>query len=144
VIKFWLAFALALAAQARAEWRAPAGDWTRAPRLAPREAWERLAALSTPVPSLTSLPSLIGTDFLYAWQHTISGHDGSQCPYYPTCSRYSRIAVEQEGLVVGCMMTAERLLHCHEHASDLGQYAWRDTPAGYKLWDPPSMDAWWR
>jgi putative membrane protein insertion efficiency factor len=86
----------------------------------------------------------MGTDLLYLWQHTLSGHDGSRCPFYPTCSRYSRIAVEEEGLLLGCIMTAERLIRCNSHANDQDQYAWAETPAGYQIWDPPQLDEWWK
>jgi putative component of membrane protein insertase Oxa1/YidC/SpoIIIJ protein YidD len=140
----WLYLLMALASQARAAWQAPLEDWTRSPRPAAPEAWERLAVRSTPPPEATGVPALLGSDLLYLWQHTLSGRGGSRCPHYPSCSRYSRIAIEEEGLLLGCVMTAERLLRCHDQANAQDHYAWRWTPAGLQIWDPPSLDKGWR
>src|SRR5262245_16672928 len=76
-------------------------DWKLETEARKTEAWERLAQKNTPAPELVSVPALLGEDLLWLWQHTISGKDGSHCPHYPSCSRYSRIAVQNYGLVLG-------------------------------------------
>lgn len=119
-------------------------DWTQPQKLRPRESWERLAVKNTPPPDQLWLPSLIGSDMLWAYQHTVSGKTGSRCPFYPSCSRYSRIAVEHYGLSLGVLMTGDRLSRCHGHANDAGQYSVRHIDGEHLIWDPPSLDAWWK
>jgi len=118
-------------------------DWTVPPAPRRREAWERLAVKDTPAPLTSSLPSLLAEDLLWSWQHSLSGHDGSQCPHYPSCSRYSLIAVDDYGALVGIIMTAERLERCHDDADADGQYEWKPVHGQLMIWDPPKLDAWW-
>ncbi len=42
----------------------------------------------------------------------ISPIDGSECPMYPTCSKYSLVAFKKHGLFIGWMMTVDRLFRC--------------------------------
>jgi len=42
----------------------------------------------------------------------ISPIDGSKCPMYPTCSKYSLLAFKKHGLFIGWMMTVDRLFRC--------------------------------
>ncbi len=42
----------------------------------------------------------------------ISPIDGSKCPMYPTCSKYSLVAFKKHGLFIGWMMTVDRLFRC--------------------------------
>jgi putative component of membrane protein insertase Oxa1/YidC/SpoIIIJ protein YidD len=118
-------------------------DWNLPPAPRHREAWERLAVKDTPAPQTSSLPTLLAEDLLWTWQHSLSGHDGSQCPHYPSCSRYSLIAVDDYGVLAGVIMTAERLERCHDDANAQGQYAWRAVNGQLMIWDPPKLDAWW-
>lgn len=41
----------------------------------------------------------------------ISAVDGDRCPSEPTCSRYSAQAFKKHGLVMGWLMTVDRLIH---------------------------------
>jgi uncharacterized protein len=41
----------------------------------------------------------------------ISPVDGDRCNMYPTCSAYSREAVENHGFVMGYLLTVDRLIH---------------------------------
>lgn len=38
------------------------------------------------------------------------------CRFYPTCSEYALLALEQYGLVKGLWLTSKRLLRCHPWA----------------------------
>jgi putative component of membrane protein insertase Oxa1/YidC/SpoIIIJ protein YidD len=118
-------------------------DWTEPDPPRKLENWERLAVDDTPPPQTTSVTSLLGEDLLWFYQHTLSGNTGSVCPHYPSCSRYSLIAIDEYGLAIGVVMTAERLERCHDDANDKGQYEWRDIDGERKIWDPPQLDAWW-
>lgn len=42
----------------------------------------------------------------------ISRADGDRCPMYPTCSHYAQQAFSQEGILVGWILTSDRLLRC--------------------------------
>lgn len=41
----------------------------------------------------------------------ISRVDGNRCSMYPTCSHYSIEAIEKHGLLIGIVMTCDRLIH---------------------------------
>lgn len=41
----------------------------------------------------------------------ISRVDGNRCPMYPTCSHYSLEAIGKHGLLIGIVMTFDRLIH---------------------------------
>ena len=127
-------------------WSAPGlgfEDWTQPQARDAREGWERFAVRYPPAPENLAPAALLGSDLLLLWQNTISGKDGSHCPYYPSCSRYSRVAVENYGLALGVIMTADRLSRCHEHPNEAGDYAMRSRQNESMIWDPPTLDAWW-
>jgi putative component of membrane protein insertase Oxa1/YidC/SpoIIIJ protein YidD len=42
----------------------------------------------------------------------ISVVDGDRCPMAPSCSEYARTAFETHGLVLGWVMTCDRLVRC--------------------------------
>jgi putative component of membrane protein insertase Oxa1/YidC/SpoIIIJ protein YidD len=131
---------------AKSPWTAPGksfSDWTQASPDRALEAWEALAVKDTPKPKTSSLLTLLPEDMLWFYQHSLSGHTGNECPHYPSCSRYALIAIDSYGPLLGAIMTAERLERCHEGANDKGQYAWREIDGLTRIWDPPSLDAWW-
>jgi len=149
----FLALSLALlAAPLEATWRqdlqpfSAAGrdfdDWSQ-PETRKPEAWEYLAVHNTPAVDQSAPLALLGEDLLWLWQHTLSGKDGSHCPWYPSCSRYSRIAVREYGLLAGVCMTADRLSRCHGAPNEQGGYAYRLIHGEWMIWDPPQLDAWW-
>lgn len=38
---------------------------------------------------------------------------GSQCKYYPTCSDYTKQAIEKYGVIKGCFLGLKRILRCN-------------------------------
>ena len=127
-------------------WASPNSDFSdwnspTAPRSA--EAWEILALKETPPPHLTGPMAVLGEDLLWLWQHSLSGKGGGRCPYYPSCSRYSRIAVENYGLILGVAMSAERLERCHARHDELGHLEYVQVKGEWLHWNPPMDDAWW-
>jgi hypothetical protein len=71
------------------------------------------------------------------YQKRISPVRGIECGFRPSCSHYARISIEEQGPVVGLMMTADRLTRCH---------IWKEPGPDYfllpngKLFDPPSRN----
>ena len=46
------------------------------------------------------------------YQATISKADGQRCPMYPSCSHYAAQAVKRHGIILGWLLTGDRLLRC--------------------------------
>jgi putative membrane protein insertion efficiency factor len=53
---------------------------------------------------------LIG--LIRAYRVTLSGWLGSQCRFYPTCSRYAEEAIRTHGAARGSVMAAWRIARC--------------------------------
>ncbi len=67
---------------------------------------------------------------------------GGQCPMYPTCSEYSRQAIARHGLVIGWMMTTDRLLRCGRDETRLAPKIM--IGGRLKTYDPvEENDFWW-
>jgi hypothetical protein len=75
------------------------------------------------------------------YQHFLSRHWGRRCAYYPSCSNYALLAIRKHGVVIGTMITFDRLQHEGNEA--------RTSPpilAGgqIKVYDPlENNDYWW-
>jgi len=83
----------------------------------------------------------------YAWirifQRFISPVDGRSCTYYPTCSAYGHHAIEKHGLLIGILMTTERIMRDH-HPNDTARYPLHEHHGQFYYWDPvESNDDWW-
>ena len=71
----------------------------------------------------------------------ISPVDGDRCPMYPGCSRYSIQSFEKHGLIIGWMMTCDRLLH---EADEMRRVPTILVGDSYKFYDPvENNDFWW-
>jgi putative component of membrane protein insertase Oxa1/YidC/SpoIIIJ protein YidD len=72
----------------------------------------------------------------------LSPVDGSDCPMYPSCSRYSMACFEAHGFLMGWMMTWDRLYRCGRDELRLSPQMIVD--GQYKCYDPvESNDFWW-
>ena len=54
---------------------------------------------------------------LRAYRYLLSPLVGGSCRYWPTCSEYSREAIEEHGAARGAYMTIARLARCHPYGS---------------------------
>jgi len=68
---------------------------------------------------ITSLAILL----IVLYQRTLSRVLGANCRFQPTCSQYTRLAIEKYGVIGGIWRGGRRILRCHP---------WH--PGGY---DPP-------
>lgn len=57
-------------------------------------------------------PEKNSTSPLKHLQRFISRADGDRCPMYPTCSQYASQAFAREGILMGWVLTSDRLLRC--------------------------------
>ena len=75
---------------------------------------------------------LISTGF-NTYKSFFSSQDSPSCVFYPSCSVYSVLAFQQKGLVVGTLMTFDRLSRCHRMVTP-GQYVF--DPKKERFHDP--------
>jgi putative membrane protein insertion efficiency factor len=66
---------------------------------------------------------------LRAYQYVLSPWVGGACRFWPTCSEYSREAIERHGVLQGGWMTVARLARCHPY----GRGGVDPVPATFRL-----------
>ena len=115
--------------------RGAAGDKLRGPWPNSGEERPRQESLETSVPRLGVRGALT------AWHTVLTRADGPRSVMYPTASGYLGQAVAKHGMLVGTMMTADRLLH----EWDEQQRAPRIVKYGIsRTYDPvEANDFWW-
>ena len=75
----------------------------------------------------------------------ISRADGDRCPMYPTCSHYAAQAFAQKGVLMGWVLTCDRLLRCGRDETRLARkvnikgtvYTYDPLTANTFWWDRP-------
>lgn len=78
---------------------------------------------------------LKGTMFVY--QHVISPQLSRGCPYEITCSNFSKLSIQEYGVVKGVFLSADRILRCNRigildvHPLDINE-------KNGKISDPPN------
>jgi uncharacterized protein len=89
----------------------------------------------------TSVPGLAIRGALTAWHNVLSRADGPRSVMYPTASGFLGQAVAKHGMLIGIMMTTDRLLH----EWDEQQRAPRIVRYGIsRAYDPvEANDFWW-
>ncbi|MDG2141324.1 MAG: membrane protein insertion efficiency factor YidD [Gammaproteobacteria bacterium] len=51
--------------------------------------------------------------FISLYQLTLSPFIGGQCRFHPTCSSYTKDAIETHGSLKGSLLGAKRICKCH-------------------------------
>ncbi len=71
------------------------------------------------------------------------GHlDLSQCPSYPSCSHYAQMAFKKHGLIMGWIMTVDRLFHEGREEEEVSGSIFVE--GHLKIFDPvENNDFWW-
>jgi hypothetical protein len=80
-------------------------DKLRGPWVTPAAGPSRLATPTAP------LPNLAVRGALNVWHNVLSRADGPRSVMYPTASGFLGQAVAKHGLLIGMMMTTDRLMH---------------------------------
>lgn len=70
---------------------------------------------------LTSLPKTVAIALIVFYQKTLSPDHGlfrarfpyGYCRHYPTCSEYSKQAIDRFGLAKGFLLGSKRIIHCN-------------------------------
>lgn len=64
---------------------------------------------------------------LYVYQNIISKHISADCLFSPSCSEFGKLAIKEEGILKGTLLTIDRVNRCNIIAAqDLKHYS-RDT-----------------
>lgn len=58
-------------------------------------------------------PRKIVVKLIVFYQKHISPYMGNHCKYYPTCSEYTRQAVDKYGIIRGSLLGIIRILKCN-------------------------------
>jgi putative membrane protein insertion efficiency factor len=61
----------------------------------------------------TSEVKLLLLSLLKFYQLVISSQDKPSCMFTPTCSEYTRLAIQKHGFIAGIVMGAARILRCN-------------------------------
>ena len=64
-------------------------------------------------------PSNPGTFLVSLYQNYISPIDGTDCPMYPSDSRYAIACFQKHGFLMGWLMTVDRLYRCGRNELEL-------------------------
>jgi putative membrane protein insertion efficiency factor len=94
-------------------------------------------ALNEAFTTETSAGKIAALALVRLYQLTLSGKTGTECVFYPSCSRYGLFAIKKYGLLKGSFMAGDRLMRCHQWADSYGY------PVDYDrglLYDPVEAD----
>lgn len=62
-------------------------------------------------------PRNLAVAVLHAYRAVISPLYGDVCRYYPSCSAYALISIQQHGVIVGSALGIRRIARCHPWAA---------------------------
>lgn len=82
-----------------------------------------------------------GSWFFSFYNKIISPVDGDRCNMHPTCSRYSSESVRKHGLLMGWIMTCDRLIRC---GRDNGTSSPVRVNGKMRYHDPVAANSFWR
>lgn len=74
--------------------------------------------------------------FFLGYGGLFSPVDGPSCPFHPTCSQYAKQALRMQGLMMGVLMSGDRLMRCNGS----GHTLYPKTGPGGALSDPPVFE----
>lgn len=119
------------------------GPWVGAAIADPfRGPWSPPPPSPAPSPVFeTSVPRLAVRGALMAWHRVLTRADGPRSPMYPTASAYLGQAAAKHGMVIGIVMTADRLMHEWDEQRRAPRIMVYGVPRAY---DPvEANDFWW-
>lgn len=101
------------------------------------------AIADTPIPAgpAESRSVTRGVSPLTRLQQFISRADGDRCPMYPSCSHYARTAFAEKGILMGWVLTSDRLLRCGRDETRLAPPV--NVHGGRHTYDPLAANIFW-
>lgn len=57
--------------------------------------------------------NLVFSGLMFFYQNVLSSQINANCMYSPSCSEFSKCSIKQHGLVVGILLSADRLNRCN-------------------------------
>ena len=72
----------------------------------------------------------------------LSAVRAGECPMHPSCSEYSRQAIDSHGFVLGWIMTVDRLIRCGRDETAVGTRIFVN--GAWKTDDPVKENAFWQ
>ena len=65
------------------------------------------------IKSLKTAPRRFAMFLISLYQKHISGLFGKKCRFYPTCSEYTKQAIDKYGIIKGSLKGIKRILKCN-------------------------------
>lgn len=62
---------------------------------------------------IISIPKKLELLLIVFYKKHVSKHLGNRCRFYPTCSEYTRQAVDKYGIIKGNWIALKRIIKCH-------------------------------
>lgn len=62
---------------------------------------------------LKTAPRRFGIFLIEIYQKNISPHKKSSCKFYPTCSEYTKQAIDKYGIIKGSFKGLKRIIKCN-------------------------------
>lgn len=62
---------------------------------------------------IISIPKRLAVKMIELYQRVISPHLKPSCKFYPTCSEYTRQAIDKYGIIKGSFLGIKRILKCN-------------------------------
>ncbi len=87
----------------------------------------------------SSTAKLVGKGLIHFYSTVISPADGPRSPSYPTGSAYGKQAIEKHGIILGVILTADRLIH----ESDVHLGAVTEIYGVKRYYDPVENNTFW-
>jgi hypothetical protein len=109
-----------------------------------------LILCSSPVKTWADEPTLqdpkdrsnVGSWLVGFYRETVSRVDGDRCPSEPSCSEYSLQAFRKHGVLIGWIMTVDRLIHEGSEETQVSPVVF--SQGKKKIYDPvENNDFWW-
>lgn len=62
---------------------------------------------------LVVLPRAVALVLIRIYQRCISPALGPRCRFYPTCSEYAHVCIQNKGVIIGSARSIVRICKCH-------------------------------
>lgn len=75
--------------------------------------YQQIKNKSSSVKDQTNPVKIVSVLLIRSYQYFFSSLDGSTCQFRPSCSHFGAEAIKKHGVLLGTLMTADRILRCN-------------------------------